>query len=278
MVEPITTGAAALAAAWISKDGVQKLLGPSADYLGGEIKDLVEKSHKNLSSIFRSAERKAGQKLDSPGAVNPRVLKHVWDEGRFVEEGLFAEYFGGVLASARTPDGVDDRGSYYAQIVQGMSVYQLKFHYMFYYLMWNIAKGKPLNLNGYQDRYKMELITPIGIVEDTFDLPNPLEGMPIIAHSLAGLSRLGLIEDDWRFESPESLGAQGFTVESHSFIVKPTLTGIELFAWAHGKGDIGIQAFLDENLLISDELQLKNAHLARFKTTAEAQATGRATI
>lgn len=274
MVDPIT----ALAAAWISKEGVQKLLGPSADYLGGEIKNLVEKSHRNLSSIFRSAERKAGQKLESPGAINPRVLKHVLDEGRFVEESLFAEYFGGVLASARTSDGLDDRGSYYAQIVQGMSIYQLKFHYMFYYLMWNIAKGKALDLNSSRDRHKMELITPVAILEDTFDLRKPEEGMPIVAHSLAGLSRLGLIGDDWRFESPESLKTHGFKVNSHSFVVTPTLTGIELFTWAHGKGEIGIQAFLDRDLVTSNELQLKKCELARFKTLPEAQATGGETI
>lgn len=277
MVEPITTGAAALAAAWISKDGVQKLLGPSADYLGGEIKNLVEKSHKNIASIFKCAERKAGQKLELPGSVNPRVLKHVLDEGRFTEENLFAEYFGGVLASARTPDGSDDRGAYYAQIVQGMSVYQLKFHYMFYFLMWNLAKGKVLNLNTYTDREKIELIVPVQIVQENFKIENPLDMTSIFAHALAGLSRLGLIEDGWKFESPETFKSSGILVKSHSFFVAPSLTGLELFVWAHGHGDLGVQAFLTTGLVTSDELQLKLTSLARFKTSEEAQANGTST-
>jgi hypothetical protein len=37
------------------------------------------------------------------------VFKQIWDEGRFIEDELAVEYFGGLLASARPPDGKDDR-------------------------------------------------------------------------------------------------------------------------------------------------------------------------
>ena len=69
MVDPITMSAGAVAAAYLSKDGVAKLLGPTAEYLGGELKSLVEKSQRNVGAIFKSAATKAGDQLGKPGEV-----------------------------------------------------------------------------------------------------------------------------------------------------------------------------------------------------------------
>ena len=102
----VGTGIALLA----SKDLLNKVLGPTADYVGEEVKHLVERANVNLGTIFKSAERKLGSKVDSPGAVNPRVFKQIWDEGRFIEDELAAEYFGGLLASSRSPDGKNELG------------------------------------------------------------------------------------------------------------------------------------------------------------------------
>ncbi len=108
MTDPSTDLGAGLAVL-ASKDLITKLLGPTAEYIGGELRHLAEKANLNLDSIFNRAMRKLGNKIDTPGSVSPRVLKHVWDEGRFVEDELAAEYFGGLMASARSPDGKDDR-------------------------------------------------------------------------------------------------------------------------------------------------------------------------
>ncbi|WP_312590261.1 hypothetical protein [Vibrio cholerae] len=59
MPEPLTTIGGAAIAAYLSKDGISKLLGPTADYLGGEMKSLVEKSQNNLVSVFKKAEKNA---------------------------------------------------------------------------------------------------------------------------------------------------------------------------------------------------------------------------
>ena len=274
MVDPITMSAGAVAAAYLSKDGVAKLLGPTAEYLGGELKSLVEKSQRNVGAIFKSAATKAGDQLGKPGVVNARVLKHIIDEGRFTEEELFAEYVGGVLASARTEDGVDDRGVYYAQIIQSMSVYQLRTHYLFYYLIWNLAKGQQLDLNGYVDRYKLEIVIPVKIYERTFGIVDGPKEMPFIAHSLSGLARDNLIEDTWKFANPAMLKASHITVDTQSFLIKPTISGIELFIWAHGKGETGLSAFLDPELVERDELGIKFKELARLKTPEETRLTG----
>jgi len=109
MIDPTTLIGAGLTA-FASKEILTKLLGQTADYIGGEIKNLVEKCNVNIGDIFIKAYRKLGTRVEEPGTVNPRVLKSVFDEGRFCEDDLVKEYFAGVLASSRTSDGKDDRG------------------------------------------------------------------------------------------------------------------------------------------------------------------------
>src|SRR5258708_18135700 len=98
------------AAAWASKEVAGKLLGPPFDYIGGEIRHFTEKCNVNITSIFARAKRKLGERLEESGAVSPRVLRHVIDEGAFCNEAIAAEYVAGVLAAARVEGGRDDQG------------------------------------------------------------------------------------------------------------------------------------------------------------------------
>ncbi len=75
-----------------SKEILDKLLGPSADYIGNETKNLIAKCNINLDNIFTIAKKKTGSQLEDGSSVNPRVLKHIIDEGRFCEDELTAEY------------------------------------------------------------------------------------------------------------------------------------------------------------------------------------------
>lgn len=57
-MDPLTITGAGLAVLG-SKDLLVKLLGPSADYLGGEIAGFVQKCNVNLDSVFVRATKKA---------------------------------------------------------------------------------------------------------------------------------------------------------------------------------------------------------------------------
>jgi hypothetical protein len=263
--EPITTIGGAAVAAYLSKDGVSKLLGPTAEYLGGEMKSLVEKSQKNIASVFKKAEKKCGSKIDNPGVVNARVMKHVYDEARFSDDELLAEYFGGVLASARTEDGIDDRGVYYSQIVKSMSSYQLRCHYLFYYLMWFHAKGQDLDLNSNVDRAKLTLVAPIKCYEETFKLDAKQNQMPFIAHSLSGLAKADLIGERFALQNPEDLKKENIEVDQFAFVIHPTITGLELFIWVHGQGEVGLPAFLSPNLVETPDINIKNIEITKLK-------------
>src|ERR1043166_8770153 len=85
-----------------------KLLGPTFDYMGEGLKVGTQKGVANVGRIFTSAAKKLGPKLEEPGGVQPKVLKGILTEGAFCDDPLAAEYFGGVLASARSGNSRDD--------------------------------------------------------------------------------------------------------------------------------------------------------------------------
>jgi len=69
-----------------------KVLGPTFDYLGGELADWTERRRNNLGRVFGYAGRKLGPDLETDGVVPPRVLKGVLEEGQFADSELTAEY------------------------------------------------------------------------------------------------------------------------------------------------------------------------------------------
>lgn len=264
-----TSLSAAAGVVYLSKDAVARLLGPTSEYLGGELKELVERCQINLATVFKKAQRKCGDTLNEPGVVNPRVLKHVYDEARFSEDDLAQEYFAGVLASSRTDDGKDDMGVYYSQIVESLSTFQIRMHYFFYYLIWLHAEANPVTLYEYTGRQGISIVIPASVYEETFTVHNNQKEMGLIAHALAGLSRMDLIESNYQFSSSESLKNEGIIVNEQAFVISPALTGIELFIWAHGKGSHGLETFLSSDLVGSPELQVGNLDRVKPKRLCE---------
>lgn len=76
----IGTGLALIGA----KDLIIKLLGPTTDYIGGGLKNNVEKCNENIRRIFNYSIKILGPKIEKKGRVSPRILKHILNEGAFV--------------------------------------------------------------------------------------------------------------------------------------------------------------------------------------------------
>src|SRR5271157_1217903 len=100
---------------------LENLLGPTTEYLGEGMLKLVKKRVENLQHIFASAEAKLGDRINSPGAVPPRVLAGVLNDGSYREDPIAIEYFGGVLASSRTEISRDDRSATFVSLVSRLS-------------------------------------------------------------------------------------------------------------------------------------------------------------
>lgn len=231
-MDPITSVGAGLAVLG-SKDLLVKILGPSADYLGGEIQGLVQKCNINLDNIFTKAIVKLGTRLESTGQVNSRVLKHIIDEGRFCEDELTAEYYGGILASSKTDTGRDDRGIAIVSTINVLSTYQIRSHYLFYYLFHQFYSNVSVSLG--TDRHKLKIYIPGSVYGAAMDFSSDEDSAKILAHCVGGLARHGLIHENYIIGSQEFIKKHYKDAPEQGLIVAPTVEGAEVFLWGLGR-------------------------------------------
>ena len=237
MLEPITTTVVG-AAAYLSKDAIQKLLGPTADYLGQGLKVFTQKRYETIDRIFQKARVKLGDKIENVGVVPPKVLKAVLDEGSFVNDDLAVEYLGGILASSRTECGRDDRGARIAKVVDALSTYQLRTHYLIYATVRSVFADKGLSLN-LTDRLNMQIFIPFSgyVAAMDFSPTEMNQNSVFLNHIFFGLHGDNLLEGAWVFGNKEDLVRLGNNVSEDGIICQPSPLGVELFLWAFGQSD-----------------------------------------
>lgn len=235
------------AAAWASKELAGKLLGPTFDYLGGEIRQFAEKCNVNLTNIFVRARRKAGERIDSEGGVSPRVLKNVIDEGAFCADNVAAEYIAGILASSRVPDATDDRGVAYLSVIRELSVHQLRAHYMIYWSLKRLLDGRELSPALGNHLKKMRLFLPGDFMDRNLGITETDEVLDL--HVLSGLHRHDLV-GEWGGGSAENVALWNAGVNGDGYFVTPTIFGVELFLWAHGLAQVHVGDFLRVEVII----------------------------
>ena len=248
MPEPITTVGLGAIAAYLGKDGLEKLLGPTAAYLGNGLRDLAQKRIENVGRIFKNAQDKLGSKVDQPGEVPPRVLKAVLDEGSFCDDALTAEYFGGVLASSRTEHGRDDRGARVAKILDALSTYQIRTHYLVYSTVKKLFAAAGLSMN-MEDRSKMQIYMPASDYFNAmeFSASEAAQFEQITTHVFFGLHADDLIEGTWQMGNAESIKKLFPKAEQDGIICQPSAIGTELFLWAFGQADRPLNYIFSED-------------------------------
>jgi len=240
MPEPITTIGIGAIAAYLGKDGLAKLLGPTAEYLGDELQEFTKKRIENVGRIFQNAENKLGDKIETTGSVPPKVLKTIINEGSYSEDEIAVEYFGGVLASARSSLIRDDRGARVAKTLDNMSSYQLRCHYLIYSTISNLFSGEKFSLNTWDNRSKLEIYLPWEEFVDAMDLTQEeWENPQILTHTFHGLMTDSLIEKNWAYGSKENLltMSNGILIDGPGIVCTPTANGAELFLWGFGAGN-----------------------------------------
>jgi hypothetical protein len=246
-MDPITTVGTGLAVIG-SKDILTKILGPTADYVGGEMKNLVQKCNVNLDNIFVRAKKKLGDRIDMDGQVSPRVLKHVLDEGRFCEDSIVADYYGGVLASSRSEVDRDDRGVAILAAIKSSSVYQLRLHYLFYSLVYKLYRGQGKKLG--TDRAGMQVYIPYSVYAEAMSFSEAENPAAILDHSVEGLVRSGLVESNFHYGQKQHMEKKFAAATEAGIIMAPSVFGAEVFLWGQGiTGATGHE-------LVQDTLQL----------------------
>lgn len=247
----IGTGLTAAAIAYLSKDGVNKLIGPSLDYIGNELKTWVEYRHKNTEKILDNAEQKAANKLHQKGSIPLKVLKEVLDEGSLRDDGVSIEYLGGVLASSRTKVGRDDRGAKFAALINSCSSYELRAHCILYMILEKKQETTKLEMgtdNG--RRQAMTVISQADFIKAMKFSEDELSVLSGIFSSMFhGLYAAGLI-GQWGYGDKSGIEKLGFKTEfdTTQILFTPTGLGIQLYLWAFGSGDASLEDFGDLSL------------------------------
>ncbi len=248
MAEPLTTVGLGAITAYLCKDGIQKLLGPTADYLGEGLRDFTQKRMENVGAIFKKADSKLGAERELPGTIPPKVLKTVINDGSYNDDPMAVEYFGGVLASSRTESGRDDRGARMASLVDELSTYQLRTHYLLYSTIRETFKDKGYLFN-MNDRPLMELFVPFRPYGHAMGFSEEEKGKTdsILRHTFFGLANDYLIENDFQYGNKESLKARAQHADQGGIVCQPSALGAELFLWAFGCGDHSLSYIFNEN-------------------------------
>lgn len=231
-----------------NKDLLNKLLGPSCDYIGNEIikENLVKKSFENISNIFSKAYKKLGNKLEVPGTVNPRILQTVLLNGSFCEDETVQEYLAGALAIARTPDGKDDSIIGMLKLIESLSHSDLRLHYILYSALYEKFKNHSIILSEVDELYDYAIFIPCLELFNVINIKN-------YDSILEFLSSKSLIEA-YGFNDESPLKIDDFHAEMPGLLFFPSLLGIRLFLVVHS---INISSLLifDKDLNIENDVK-----------------------
>ncbi|WP_319582410.1 hypothetical protein [uncultured Pseudodesulfovibrio sp.] len=246
MSDPVTTIGVGALVAYLGKDGLEKVLGPTADYLGGQLKELAQKRIENLGQILQNAKAKLSKKEDMAGSVPPKVLKSIINDGSYNDDPLAIEYFGGVLASSKTESGRDDRGARIARVVDGLTSYQLRTHYLIYSTIKNVFKSKQYTFN-LNDRDRMRIFIPYEtyFLAMQFSERELEQCESILRHTFFGLANDSLIDPQFAYGSAENIQSHYKKATKGGIVCTPSPLGAELFLCAFGLADKGLSYIFD---------------------------------
>lgn len=257
MIDP-GTGLTILGSAIGGAKVVEKILGPTSEYIGEQLREWTEKKVKNTANIFKNAEKKLGKKLEQDGNVSPKILKSILEDGAWCEEELQVEYFGGVLASSRTGVSRDDRGAYYTDLISKLSTYQLRTHYLFYHSLKQHFDGQDININDGNSWRKLQLFISNETYFNAMDFTKD-EGQNwgnLMSHSVWGLNKENLI-GDFASGDIDHLKKKFSAVKSNGILISPSKIGVELFMWAYGYGQNNPNDFFNSSIKFNDEQSIK---------------------
>ena len=195
-----------------------KLFGTALATMGDDINKLYAKGRDKIIEI---ATKKVADPEDGK-AVNLRAARDVLWNGAITEDEVCAEYFGGMLAAARSADGKDDAVVHYVDTIKAMSARQLELHYVIYKAWQELLNRSTTAVNlGLGSELNSKHIFANGLELQQRNLPYDRD--------LTILSRLGLV-GQYKYASHIVADRQMPYID-----VSPTTFGVMLFAVAHNK-------------------------------------------
>jgi hypothetical protein len=213
--------------------------GPTAQYLGGEMSSYAKQGVLNLKKVFENADHFIKSRPAVNGQVPPRVLKHILDEGRFCEDEIQASYLGGILASSRGMISRDDRAMTYASIIESLSTYQIRTHFLIYASILKQNLMPFASCKRWLLQHNVTIVFPEHEYTKSMEFSENEDANIIGEHVFLGLERHRLCKHGYPVVRP-----RGSDKPFDPFrFVHTTTHGIDLFLWAFGRGDMGMEFY-----------------------------------
>jgi hypothetical protein len=277
----VGAGLAILGSAELSKELLGKILGQTAEYIGGGVQQWTERRVENVRRVFQKARDKLGSELERPGAIPPRVLSAILEQGQFAEDDLMAEYLGGVLASSRSRVDRDDRAVDAAATISRLSTYALRTHYVLYAAIHPLVRGEVsyLDLLMAPKLHERAFFLSLTAYFDAmaFSEAELDQFTGIFSETMLALSREDLIRPKFQLGAATDLSASfefDSLEEDGGIVFTPTQHGIVLFSVAHGVRTDPLGAFSDaESFPPATGVNIPNALSGRVRPTAEGSVT-----
>lgn len=257
-----------VATAVTAKPLLERLLGPSFDYAGKAMADLLARyGNKNVRTIFRVAAARVDELMLDRG-VSPRVLKAVIEEGCFADDSVTQEYFAGLLAASFSGDISDDEAVTFVNIVRNLTAAQIKFHHMMYSLKRVIFnpphfRALPADVDG-------EMFIPHDIIQ----IQTGASSVAMRRNIVRGLAHERLIAAEFKTDALAFDPAEQGSIDG--VIVAGTSIGAELFLWVHGarghapeavcQAGVPLQHWSGESL--RRRFVLRGCHIAQLRHVA----------
>ncbi|WP_074713521.1 hypothetical protein [Arthrobacter alpinus] len=226
---------------------LKKVLGPPADAYGLHLGQKVEMWSQSRQT--KKVLELAAQKVDSTkaGRVPPRVAAAILESSQYTDDEFVAEYLSGVLASARTPEGLDDRGVSWTALVNRLSSDSLKIHYIIYSIMRREMRGVEIEVMA--DWCRKHIVVRYIDLLPILDLGEPQEAMRRCLDALYSLQREGLIEalthGSASHLTGHPYGQYVLPDLGDMIIMSTTIQGVQLFLQGHGYGDVWANGIAD---------------------------------
>ncbi|WP_405226344.1 hypothetical protein [Dokdonia sp. Asnod1-B02] len=211
----------------------------------------------NLFQIFTKAREKI-EDVDDGKSVPPKIIAKVINEGSWAADELNQDYYAGILASSRTDEGTDDSGIYYLNLLERLSVYQIKFHYLFYKsLKEKITIYNQINRDDYYE--SIHSVSERNLIKKDKVLPIQFDELYI--QQKLGLTSMDRERFSINYEKiittliNERLIANNSTRDGIPYNedgLTPTAIGLDFFLWINGLPLIKRDSFLTDDVVIDD--------------------------
>ncbi|OLS60554.1 hypothetical protein [Pseudomonas putida] len=125
-----------------------------------------------------------------------------------------------------------------AKLVENLSTYQLRTHYLIYATIKDLFKNQGYHFN-MDDRPKMEIFFPFQAYVKAMDFtPEEMSNNDaFLRHIFFGLYNDGLIEGNFIYGPLKHMKSRVPIATDGGVICQPSALGAELFLWAMGYGD-----------------------------------------